>query len=595
MIPLVMARFQITAIPTAIAEIIVGILLGKTGFNLIQTTNHLTFLSSLGVIILIFLSGMEIDFDLFKKKSAEPSAEKSPLVLALGAFLGILVGAVMLAILLKYTGLFSDILLAVILFSTIALGVVIAALKEKELLSKPLGQAILLTAVLGEVVPLLSLSIYASINGGHANRIWLILLIFLTAIVLLFRFRGVYKFFDQIDKTTTQLDVRLAFFIVFALVTVAESVGAENILGAFLAGIVMKLLRPKESTEEKLTSIGYGFFIPIFFIMTGAKLDLRTLLTNPQALMLIPLLFAGFVLAKALTFFIFKQQFKTNNALAASFLSATTVTLVLPTLQVARDLNKITEQQSGAFTLAAVLCCIVCPIVFNKLYVPEKEKLVRTKVSFIGTNLLTIPIAQQLSKGWYQIRLFTDRPENYHTYNSEAHDILLLPDFKEAALLKAKAFDADLMVLGYRNSEVNFNVAQLALKHGVKRVIVRFESHDLANKQLDVLKEQGVEIFNTFDVNISMLREMIESPSTLKMLTDTEAGLFEVTVNNRRYTGITLQAIPFISEITISRIYRNGQFIAPHGDTIIELGDHLIFTGNKQAIHDLRQKLSTQN
>ena len=84
-------------------------------------------------------------------------------------------------------------------------------------------------------------------------------------------------------KATTQLDVRLAFFLTFALVTVAEQVGAENILGAFLAGMVMKLLEPTQATKDKLTSIGYGFFIPIFFIRTGVNLNLKLLFANPQA------------------------------------------------------------------------------------------------------------------------------------------------------------------------------------------------------------------------------------------------------------------------------------------------------------------------
>ncbi|MFV0560754.1 MAG: cation:proton antiporter [Enterococcus sp.] len=596
MIPLLMARFKVTTVPTAIVEIVVGILLGQTGLQVIKVTEDLSYLSSLGVILLIFLSGMEIDFDLFnRKKQAHTEQTIQPVKLATVGFGTVLLASTVLAYLVKVTGLFTNIPLAIILFSTVALGVVIAALKEKELLSQPIGQTILLTAVFGEVFPLIALSVYASLNGGHAGRIWLILLIFLAAIFLLFRFRVIYQFFDRINKTTTQLDIRLAFFLVFALVTVAESVGAENILGAFLAGIVMKLLRPNESTQEKLTSIGYGFFIPIFFIMTGVKLDLRSLLTNPQILVLIPLLFASFLLAKSLLFFVFRRAFPTKNALAGSFLSATTITLVLPTLEVAKQLNQITEQQAGAFTLAAVLSCIVSPILFNKLYQPDEKELRKTRVHFVGTNMLTIPVAQQLSKGWYDIHMFTDLPDNYRTYNSEVHDVQLLPDLTKQTLEENHVFDTDILVIGYHDHSLNFEIAQLAMQHTIRRVIVRFESHDITNERYDILKEQGIELFNTFDVNITLLREMIESPSTLKMLKDTQSGLFEVTVLNRRYTGIPLQQMPLIDEITISQIYRKGTFISPRGDTIIEQGDHLIFTGNKQSVKELRNKLNIPN
>lgn len=598
MTPLVMARFKISVVPTAVAEIIVGIILGKSLLNWVSLTASLNQLSTLGVIILIFLSGMEIDFDLFKPQknlNGTPPAKWSPLKLAISSYASILLVAGLLGWLLQLTGLFSDILLATILFSTVALGVVIAALTEKELLSKALGQTILLTAALGEIIPLLALTAYAALNGGHSARLWLVLLIFLAAIILLMRFRSIYRFFAKIDKTTTQLDIRLAFFLIFTLVTIAEQVGAENILGAFLAGIVMKLLQPSKVTRDKLTSIGYGFFIPIFFITTGAKLNLRTLLADRDSLILIPIFFICFLLAKAVPVLIFRQRFTMKNAIASGFLTSTTITLVLPTLQVAQNLHVITTQQSGAFVLAAVLTCIFSPIIFNQLYQPEKEDLVKTRVTFIGTNILTIPVAQRLSQGWYDIRMLTDQPKNYRTYNSEANNVTLLPDLTEATLQKSDAFTTDILVLGHLDHDVNVRLATTAIKQQVPRVIARFEARDVADDRYDVLAEQGVEIYNSFDINISMLREMIESPSTLKLLTDNDAGLYEVTVHNRRFAGRELQSLPFIENITISRIYRNGHFIAPHGDTFIEQDDHLIFTGDKSAVPEIRHLLGIRN
>jgi len=441
MIPLAMARFKITAVPTAIAEIIVGIIIGKTGFQFVEPTNNLSFLSSLGVIILIFLSGMEIDFSLFKSKSSEEKGTQ-PLPMAILSFVMILGTSVLLAFVVKFLGIFDNIMLSTILFSTIALGVVIAALKEKELLSKPYGQTLLLIAVLGEIIPLLALSAYAALNGGQSEQIWLILVIFLVAILLLWRFRGIYDFFAKVDKSTTQLDIRLAFFIVFTLVTVAETVGAENILGAFLAGIVMKLLQPSESTQEKLTSVGYGFFIPVFFIMTGAKLELRSLLIQPEAWLMILLLFICFMVAKAGLFFTMQKAFNRTNALAGACISATTITLVLPTLEVAAHLDQITEVQVGEFTLAAVLCCILAPIFFNKFYQSTEEEEQLTKLTFFGTNVLTIPVAQQLAKGWYDIQMVTDDREHYETFRSAMDHVLFLENREEQTLIDKQIFDA---------------------------------------------------------------------------------------------------------------------------------------------------------
>ena len=178
-------------------------------------------------------------------------------------------------------------------------------------------------------------------------------------------FSSSLQFFEKINKVTTQLDIRLAFFIVITLVAFAEHVGAENILGAFLAGIVMKLLKPKEETLDKLSSLGYGFFIPIFFITTGAKINLKLLLTNPKSLTLIPIFLIGFVLTKIALILTLKKTTNYKNILAGSILEMTTITLVIPILSVAQELNIFNATQSGAITVAAILTCLVCPIIFN--------------------------------------------------------------------------------------------------------------------------------------------------------------------------------------------------------------------------------------
>ncbi|MCI1985571.1 MAG: cation:proton antiporter [Lactobacillus sp.] len=591
-IPLVMAKFKITSTPTAVAEIVTGIVLGKSLLGVVTNNDVLAELSSLGVIVLMFLSGMEIDFSLFKPQ--KNATQIGPAKLAIISYASIIAMAGAFAFVLQLTGLFTHAVFATIVYGTVALGVVIAALKEKELLSKPFGQTILLIAALGEVLPLLSLTVYASINGSSSKSVWWLLAIFAVAIFLLMRFRRPYQFFARIDKSTTQLDIRLAFFLIITLVTVAETVGAENILGAFLAGIVMKLLRPREETQDKLTSLGYGFFIPIFFIMTGAKIDLKQLLSDPQSLALIPLLLIGFFLAKALLMVLLRLRFRKENALAGTFLVSTTITLVVPALTIGRSLGIITTQQSGAFTLAAIITCIFSPILFNRFYRAEKDDFKKTVVHFIGTNILTVPIAQQLASGLYEITMFTDDPEKYRTYNSEAN-VKLMPAFSQGALMEAGAYDADIVMLAYFDHDKNFELAQWALAAKVPRIIARFESKNVQNPRYDELRDAGVEVYSTIDASISLLRSLIESPSTLKILDDTKAGIFEITVHNRRFTGMEVKSLPFVDEITISQIYRDKHFIAPHGDTQIHLGDHIIFSGDKSAVAEIRQQMEKLN
>lgn len=591
-IPIAMARFKVSSVPTAVAEIVAGILLGKSAFNIVQETSSLTLLSSLGVIILIFLSGMEINFDLFKKAPGQKKRDpKLPVSIAVLSFTAVIITAFILGVILYFMGLFSDVLLATILFSTIALGVVIATLKEKEILGRPMGQTILLTAVLGEVIPMLALTFYASIYGHNAGRLWLIVLLFLAAIILLRRFRQPYVWFNNVSKATTQLDIRLAFFLIFTLVTVAESVGAENILGAFLAGMVMKLLEPSEATQEKLTSIGYGFFIPIFFIMTGVRLDLKSLFANKIALALIPILVACFIIAKLPTTLIYRRRFNARNSFAGGFLTVTTITLVLPSLQVAKNLHAITSTQSDAFILAGVIVCVLAPIVFNSTYKLNKEDLVKERVVIIGANTLTVPVAQQLSHNWYVVRMLTDNQDNYKTFNSEVNDLKYIEEIDEQALDAGKYFDTDVMVLGFRNDNKNYQMAVLAKKHGVKRVIASVQNPKVSTDHIDELNRLGVEIFNSFVVQNSVLRSLIESPSVFEMLMSAHSGLFEVTIHNQRYVGIELRSLPFIDQITVSRIYRKHKPISPSGDTVLEYGDHILYTGPYEIVNEVRQRL----
>lgn len=591
-IPIAMARFKVSSVPTAVAEIVAGILLGKSAFNIVQETSSLTLLSSLGVIILMFLSGMEINFDLFKKAPGQKKRDaKSPVSIAVLSFTAVIITAFILGVILYFMGLFSDILLATILFSTIALGVVIATLKEKEILGRPMGQTILLTAVLGEVIPMLALTFYDSIYGHNAGRLWLIVLLFLAAIILLRRFRQPYVWFNNVSKATTQLDIRLAFFLIFTLVTVAESVGAENILGAFLAGMVMKLLEPSEATQEKLTSIGYGFFIPIFFIMTGVRLDLKSLFANKTALALIPILVACFIIAKLPTTLIYRRRFNARNSFAGGFLTVTTITLVLPSLQVAKNLHAITSTQSDAFILAAVIVCVLAPIVFNSTYKLNKEDLVKERVVIVGANTLTVPVAQQLSHNWYVVRMLTDNQDNYKTFNSEVNDLKYIEEIDEQALDAGKYFDTDVMVLGFRNDNKNYQMAVLAKKHGVKRVIASVQNPKVSTDHIDELNRLGVEIFNSFVVQNSVLRSLIESPSVFEMLMSAHSGLFEVTIHNQRYVGIELRSLPFIDQITVSRIYRKHKPISPSGDTVLEYGDHILYTGPYEIVNEVRQRL----
>ena len=594
-IPIIMDSLHLNNIPTSIAEIIAGILLGKSLFNLITINSTLSQLSTLGVIILIFLSGMEIDFSLFKKENN--TQKNAPLKVAILSFTSILILSLIFSIIINKFHLFNSVILGTILFSTIALGIIITALKEKEILSNQFGQILLLIAAFGEIVPLLGLTVYAIAIQGHIQKIWLIALIFILALGLLLHFRPIYNFFEKINKVTTQLDIRLAFFIVITLVAFAEHVGAENILGAFLAGIVMKLLKPKEETLDKLSSLGYGFFIPIFFITTGAKINLKLLLTNPKSLTLIPIFLIGFVLAKIALILTLKKTTNYKNILAGSILEMTTITLVIPILSVAQELNIINATQSGAITVAAILTCLICPIIFNNLYTKDPIIINNPTVHFIGVNEFTVPVAQQLSSKLYKTALYTNSKKYFEAFHHKAN-IQLILDTNEPydnLINSNDVFNTDILIISTTDHKQNYNLTKYAMNQNVKRIITRINTKTITQGQYDELKKNNIEIFNPINANINLFRNIIETPDMLHMLNDIKDMIFEIKIQNRKFCGKEIKNLPLIDQITIIQIYHDKKLILPHGDTQLHFNDHIIFTAPKNIIPKIRDIYETQN
>ncbi|EKK20592.1 Na(), H() antiporter [Fructilactobacillus florum 8D] len=585
--PLLLNRFQISALPTSVVEILVGIALGPSLLNLIQNDGILKALSGIGVIVLLFLSGLEIDFGIFRPGSKNPSqleqkqraaaSKYSPLKLAGAGYFSIMVLSLLLGFIMKLTGLFNDLWLAAILFMTVSLGVVISALKERDTLGTSFGQIILLISALGEIVPIIGLTIYASLFGTNSKSLWLTLIVFAVAGLLLYRFRNFFKHLDQINKSTTQVDVRLAFFMIALLSLIAVSVGSEAVLGAFVGGMVYKLLQPSESTREKLDSIGYGFFIPIFFIMSGVGLNLRQLLSTPSTLLLIPLILAGYLIAKLMLYPILRLRFNRKNALAGTALPMATITMVLAILNVAAELKVITPQQSGDFLLAAIITCVVGPLTFNHFFNPAKDIYHNIKLNIFGVNIVTIPLDQQLSRSWYDVMVYTANPKSYESFNSEAN-VSLLPTLDAEYLSDHGYFDCDIALFAYLDAEKNYQLAKAAKRYGVKRVIARFEDRNVKNSHEKELTSLGVEVYNTFSISIAMLRELIEVPSTFNMIKSNETVIHEVTLKNQNYIGIPLRQLPFIDQITINRIFRKGKIVQPTGDTTLQLNDRIIFS-----------------
>ncbi|HCX0025266.1 TPA: monovalent cation:proton antiporter family protein [Staphylococcus aureus] len=594
--PIIVNRLNINFLPVVVAEILMGIVIGNSFLNIVERDSILNILSTLGFIFLMFLSGLEIDFKAFKKdkrarqgQNDDESSIPGHLNLALTVFAFIMIISILLAYVFKWLGLVDDVLLMVIIISTISLGVVVPTLKEMNIMRTTIGQFILLVAVLADLVTMILLTVYGAINGQGGSTIWLIgILVVFTAIsyILGVQFKRM-SFLQKLMDGTTQIGIRAVFALIILLVALAEGVGAENILGAFLAGVVVSLLNPDEEMVEKLDSFGYGFFIPIFFIMVGVDLNIPSLIKEPKLLIIISILIVAFIISKLIPVMFIRRWFDMKTTIASAFLLTSTLSLVIAAAKISERLNAISAETSGILILSAVITCVFVPIIFKKLFPVPDEFNRKIEVSLIGKNQLTIPIAQNLTSQLYDVTLYYRKDLSDRRQLSDDITMIEIADYEQDVLERLGLFDRDIVVCATNDDDINRKVAKLAKTHQVERVICRLESTTDDTELVD----SGIEIFSSYLSNKILLKGLIETPNMLNLLSNVETSLYEIQMLNYKYENIQLRNFPFGGDIIFVRIIRNNESIVPHGDTQLRYGDRLIVTGAKEYVDELKQEL----
>lgn len=594
--PIIVNRLNVTFLPVVVAEILMGIIIGNSFLGLVHKDEMLNILSTLGFIFLMFLSGLEIDFSAFKKDTRKRQGinknEKnlpSHLQLALTVFSLIMVLSIILAFAFKWLGFVDDVLLMVIIISTISLGVVVPTLKEMNIMRTTIGQFILLVAVLADLFTMVLLTIYGGINGEGGGSIWLsaILIVFTAIFYLLGSVFKRLNFMQRLMGGTTQIGIRAIFALIILLVALAEGVGAEYILGAFLAGVVVSLLKPDEEIIHTLDSFGYGFFIPIFFIMVGVDLDIPSLIKEPSLLIIIPILILSFIVSKLIPVLFIRRWFDTKTTIASAFLLTSTLSLVIAAAKIAEELKAITSEMSGILILSAIITCVFVPVVFKKLFPIPDEVNRKIDIALIGKNQLTIPIVQNLTSQLYNITLFYRKDLGDQRNLPDNVTVIEISEYEESLLERLGLFNQDIVVCSANDDGLNKRIAKLAKSHGVNRVICRLEN----SGDDEELKTDGIEVFSNFISNKIFLKGLIETPNMLNILSNVETSLYEIEMLNYKYENILLRHFPFGGDIIFVRIVRNNESIVPHGDTQLRYKDRLIVTGSKEYVDELKSEL----
>jgi Kef-type K+ transport system membrane component KefB len=353
------------AIPVVVLEIVLGIVVGPELLGLAKPDDFLEFFSNLGLGMLFFFAGYEIDFERIRG---------SPLKLAAIGWLMSLVLAYSLGGLLALTGVVLSLVFTGSALATTAIGTLIPILSDAGELRTRFGTYLLAAGAVGEFGPILLITFVFSTQSALDNA--LIMLVFVAAAVAaaVVGVRGVgrhWSLFERTLETSSQLAIRITVVAVFALATLAASLGLDLLLGGFVAGVIVRIAlkgREVEILESKLTAVGYGFFIPFFFVVSGVNFDLSALTEDPLRLLELPLFLALFFVVRGLpALLLYRQQLDGQARLALAFFSATELPLVVAITTIAIDQGHMRASTAASLVGAAILSTTIYPLVGLRL------------------------------------------------------------------------------------------------------------------------------------------------------------------------------------------------------------------------------------
>lgn len=373
--PFFISKIKIIQIPYQVGEIFVGIIFGQSFLNWIKPDIWIVFISHLGVAYLMFLGGLEIDFE---KKQAETN--KKLLKTSIFMYLASLIAIYIISLpILNWMGMKKGIIFFILLFTASAPGLLIPYLKHLHILNTKFGQQLLIFSFVCEFICLIGFSIIASTaKYGFGYKNFLFLIVFLAAFLIYLLIKNIYHLhdFSALAFKNLHIGVRAAFTLILVLVSISEKMEIEVILGSFLAGIIFSIIagKAKEEISHQLDVIGYGFLIPIFFIMVGVQLDLKSVIYNSKALLNIPIFLFLFYIAKLIPSLILKNKFCNNKVISASFILTSQLSLVIVGAELAYELKIISDTNYSALIVTTIISCILFPAIFNFIYKKEKNE-----------------------------------------------------------------------------------------------------------------------------------------------------------------------------------------------------------------------------
>jgi Kef-type K+ transport system membrane component KefB len=363
--PLLVGLVPAIRIPAVVLEIVAGIAVGPAGFGWVKVDVPIQVLSLLGLAFLLFLAGLEIDVATLRGPVLRSAGAGYGLTLVLGLAVGLAFSAA--------GWVKSPILLAIALSAT-SLGLVVPVLKDAGKLDAPVGQLTVAGASVADFAAVVLLSLlFSETSGGTASKVVLLgmfAVLAVLAVVALGRLERSVRLTTvlvRLQDTTAEIRVRFAVLLLVAFVALASRLGLETILGAFLAGAILNLVDRDTMTHPnfrlKLEAVGYGFVIPVFFVASGLRFDLRALLDSPSAIARVPLFLLALLVVRGVPAALYVSALGRRQAVAAALLQATSLPFLVTATAIGVTLGEIKPVTAAALVSAGLLSVVVFPLV----------------------------------------------------------------------------------------------------------------------------------------------------------------------------------------------------------------------------------------
>ena len=360
-------------LPTVVLEILLGILIGPEGLGWAEIDTYVDFLANFGLVFLFFFAGIE----LVEHRVARRSLVRGTAGWTISIALGIVIGFA-----LNGAGVDSEGWLLGVALSTTALGTLVPILADANLLPTTLGSAVLGAGVAGEFWPILVVSIF--LTGAYGAITETVLLLLFGVIVLLaaagaLRARppGVVRVLQQTVHTTGQAAVRLSVFTLALLVFISVEAGFDFVLGAFAGGLVVGLALSTADAAPvrmRLEGVGYGFLVPIYFVVTGMNFDLDSLLT-PEGLGLAALFLGLFVVVRGTPALLWLRDLAPRETLSLAVFSATGLPLIVAIVGIGIERGAIGRDVGTSLIGAGMISVLVLPLIATALARRESSPL----------------------------------------------------------------------------------------------------------------------------------------------------------------------------------------------------------------------------